>query len=64
MAAVRIKGHGLHPEFGRRKVGETIDSRGIAICQCGMFSPTLPNQAARREWHRQHLLEILAARCQ
>lgn len=62
MASMRVKGHNLHPEFGRRTAGETIDSKGVAICQCGTFSPSLPNQAARREWHRQHLLDLLTAK--
>jgi hypothetical protein len=31
---------------------------GCAKCSCGQFSPTLPNRAARKRWHKEHKEEV------
>lgn len=27
---------------------------GMGLCECGEYSPLLPNRAARKRWHREH----------
>jgi hypothetical protein len=36
-------------------------SEGVAYCECGAVSPTLPSTAARQRWHREvHKPEVRA----
>jgi hypothetical protein len=38
----------------------TYRSEGVAYCQCGAVSPTLPSTAARQRWHRDHKADVRA----
>jgi hypothetical protein len=39
----------------------THRSEGVAYCECGAVSPTLPSTAARQRWHREvHKPEVRA----
>jgi len=49
----RVKGH-------RLMTGEHLP--GMAICQCGGYSPHLPGSIDRLNWHRQHLADIIAGK--
>jgi hypothetical protein len=59
----RIKGHRLHPgPLAYAERGKSVYVAGAAVCQCGSYSPTLPSNAARMEWHRRHLADVIEGR--
>lgn len=37
---------------------------GHGKCRCGLLSPELPSEAARKRWHRQHKEEVLRKQSQ
>jgi hypothetical protein len=44
-----LKGHALLFE------GSALTSpKGCGGCSCGAFSPKLPSNSARKEWHKRH----------
>jgi hypothetical protein len=50
-----------HDKRGHRLFGEGRGAVGYGKCFCGVLSPDeLPSAAARKRWHRQHKLDILA----
>lgn len=53
MRANRLAGHTL-PNEGAIYDGVYIVSRGSTRCSCGVESPPLPSDNARRKWHRDH----------
>lgn len=54
-----LPGHELRTETGTLGGnGSTARRRGMAICECGAYSATLPSNTDRRAWHRQHLAEV------
>ncbi len=69
-----VRGHGLLNEGTGYKAGQPIDIyltrlwlaahdvAGVGICRCGAVSDPLPSDAARRRWHREHKLAVLAGR--
>lgn len=58
-----IKGHRLHPgPLAYAERGKAAYVAGGAVCQCGLYSPSLPSNVARMEWHRKHLADVIAGR--
>jgi hypothetical protein len=67
-----IPGHGLINEgvgyepghsaekYLRRYWTMPHDVNGVAVCRCGMTSPPLPSNAARKRWHKDHKASLLA----
>ncbi len=60
----RVKGH-------RRRVGgayayhEKKTRGGVAgsmVCECGAYSPVLPSEYDRDEWHRRHIADVIAGK--
>lgn len=70
--ATRLTGHGLAHEgwaytsrgprrgSGTRAPVENAAGPGMALCECGTFSPMLPNRARRKAWHADHKDDIRA----
>lgn len=60
--STRLPGHGLVAEgaaFVRAGVrAYRSNDPGMALCECGTYSPPLPNRSQRQRWHRQHKDEI------
>ena len=67
--SARVDGHRLlsegapHDDRGKR-IGYygTSAGTGRALCGCGAKSPNLPSSPKRKQWHREHKAEVLAAR--
>jgi hypothetical protein len=60
----RLSGHGLRHE-GAAFIGAGIRSRdfagpGMALCECGRYSPVIKNRAQRKQWHKDHKDDIRA----
>lgn len=53
MRANRLAGHTL-PNEGAIRDGIYIVTVGSTRCSCGIESPVLPSDNARRKWHRDH----------
>lgn len=51
---VRVAGHGMRK---RDTPGE-----GVAVCQCGAHSGTLPSHIDRAAWHDRHIVNVLAGK--
>lgn len=59
-----VSGHTL-PREGQLRVAAGVRGRnggGFTKCSCGEESPVLNSTAARQRWHRQHKLDVIAAR--
>lgn len=60
----RLAGHGLRYEgsaYSRAGVrSENCNGPGMALCECGDYSPVLKNRAQRQRWHSAHRDEIRA----
>jgi hypothetical protein len=63
MTSNRLAGHELwsegKPIEGRNRYASPREGRGE--CSCGALSPTLPSNAKRKQWHRDHKADIRAA---
>jgi hypothetical protein len=64
MSANRLAGHGLVAEgaaFASVGVRSYWGSDpGMALCECGTYSPRIKNRAQRKQWHRDHKDDIRA----
>lgn len=59
--ALQHEGRACEPANDRFGLELTRQSEGVAICECGVASPTLPSTAARQRWHREvHKPEVRA----
>lgn len=56
----RLPGHSLHAE-GRAYEQGYRRAVGKAHCSCGAWSPVLPNDSSRKQWHRDHKAAIRAS---
>jgi hypothetical protein len=58
----RLAGHGLRYEGaafsmpGQRARNES--GPGMALCECGTYSPQIKNRAQRKQWHKDHKDDI------
>lgn len=62
----RISGHGLVSEGAAHEDRDGHASQvrkyaGFAVCQCGARSPVLPSGAQRKQWHREHKIEVASS---
>lgn len=67
----RVKGHRMHPgAFAYALKANTANRKpaprhpGVAVCECGAWSPELPSQIDRADWHRRHLVDVIAGKTQ
>lgn len=54
-----VRGHGLQGE-GAAYEGMSRVWIGRGTCACGAQSPVLESDYARKRWHRQHKLDVIA----
>jgi hypothetical protein len=63
--STRLSGHDMTCEgkvISRPNGGITGARIGSTFCSCGAKSPSLDSNSKRQAWHRQHKLDVLAAR--
>lgn len=58
----RLSGHGLRHE-GAAFLAPKLRARdqagpGMALCECGTYSPIIKNRAQRKQWHKDHKDDI------
>jgi hypothetical protein len=60
----RLSGHGLRHEgaaYSEPRVRSNDQSGpGMALCECGTYSPVIKNRARRKQWHADHKDDIRA----
>jgi hypothetical protein len=58
----RLAGHGLRYEGnayeGPQRLSSNLSGPGMALCECGQYSPVIKNRAQRQAWHRDHKDDI------
>lgn len=64
-ASARVPGHALRAGGRPFATGGRLmwleGHAGRALCECGVLSPMLGSNAARRAWHREHKSAVRAA---
>lgn len=62
--STRLVGHGLRYEgsaFEREGLrARDFSGPGMALCECGTYSPLIKNRAQRQQWHKDHKDDIRA----
>ena len=58
----RLEGHGLQGEGAAFSApGVRVwhgNGPGMALCECGAYSPVIKSRAQRKQWHRDHKDDI------
>lgn len=58
----RLAGHSLRYEgaafMGPKMRARDASGPGMALCECGTYSPLIKNRAQRKQWHKDHKDDI------
>lgn len=58
----RLSGHGLRYEGAAysmpRALARDASGPGMALCECGTYSPLIKNRSQRQQWHKDHKDDI------
>lgn len=65
---VHLKGHRMRAgdtfayDLKAHSPGQKARVAGSVICECGAYSPSLPSEIDRTNWHRRHLDDVISGK--